>query len=302
MAVELATGTVVVLTPMQLECREMLRHLRGGERVWHAKGTFAQVGRIDEVPWQVAVVVAGEGNLRSAVLAERLASWFRPVALLVVGIAGALKADIDIGDVVVGTRIHGYQGGRQDDAGFHARPQSYPADSVLVDVARAVDLDGAWPPNGTAPAVHFKPIAAGDIVLNSSDTPLRDQITHHYNDACAIETESAGSAAAAHLDGTLRALTIRGISDKADGNKHRSDGGGLQPLAAAHAAAFTVGLLRELDCALVASEDGDLSRPLGASRPATAVQTVDAGPGSTVYAVQKGVQNITTRPAGAPPD
>jgi hypothetical protein len=89
-------------------------------------------------------------------------------------------------------------------------------------------------------------VAAGEIVLNSRDTPLAYQLKQNYNDAAAIEMESAGAAAAAHLSSSVPVLTIRGISDKADDRKSLSDAAGLQPVAAAHAAAFTAGLLKIL--------------------------------------------------------
>lgn len=79
--------------------------------------------------------------------------------------------------------------------------------------------------------VHFKPIAAGEVVLNSAQSELSSQLREHYGDAVAIEMESAGVAQAAHL-GTLQTLTVRGISDKADGRKHQADAGGSQTRAA----------------------------------------------------------------------
>ena len=292
-------GTIVVLTPMQLEYRAMRPHLDDRRREWHSKGTFADIGRIEGVPWPVALVVTGEGNLQTAVVAERLAEWLRPIAMLVVGIAGSLKPDIDFGDVVVSTRVHGYHGGKEDDAGFHARPQALPIPYRLLEVARAVDLDATWTtllPEGAEPAVHFKPIAAGEVVLNSAGTALRRQLGAHYNDAAAIEMESAGAATAALLNDSLPTLTIRGISDKADGDKHLSDEKGWQPLAASHAAAFAVALLQQLPAAVAAAETTETSPRR--TRGDVSVQTISAT-GGTVYAVQNG--QIFTGPPPHPP-
>ena len=96
----------------------------------------------------------------------------------------------------------------------------------------------------TRPAlnVHFKPIASGDVVKDSDSSPLAALLNTSYNDAAVIEMEAAGVAQAAqHADVNL--LVIRGISDRSDGNKASSDGGGGQLWAAQHAAAFAVGMI-----------------------------------------------------------
>jgi hypothetical protein len=105
----------------------------------------------------------------------------------------------------------------------------------------AADLSGA----GTArPRVHFKAIVSGEVVLDSRTSPLSDLIAQYYSDAAAIDMESAGVAEAAHRHGFHRTITVRGISDAADGRKHHSDAAGWQPRAAANAAAFAIGLAR----------------------------------------------------------
>jgi nucleoside phosphorylase len=251
------SGGVVILAPMNLEYKAVRAQLREPRQVWHPAGTAFEVGRVPGVPWQVALVVTGEGTADTAALAERAAAWFRPRALFVVGVAGGLKDDIALGDVVVATWVYGYHGGKDEAEGFQARPRAWRSAHQLEQVARMVDIKGTWKESLAEPArpsVHFKPIAAGDVVLNSRDTPLALQLRRHYNDASAIEMESAGAASAAHLNASLPVLTIRGISDKADGAKRLSDAAGLQPVAASHAAAFTMAILRELADATAAPE------------------------------------------------
>jgi nucleoside phosphorylase len=234
---------------MNLEYKAMRAQLVALQQEWHPEGTSFEVGTVPGAPWRVAMVLTGEGNANAAVLAERAIARFSPRALLVVGIAGALKDDVELGDVVVATWVHGYHGGKDDDAGFRARPRGWGAAHQLEQVARMVDVREEWAdllPWPAKPAVHFKPIAAGEVVLNSRSSALAVQLREHYDDAAAIEMESAGAGAAAHLNASLPVLTIRGISDKADGEKHLSDTAGFQPLAASHAAVFAAAFLREL--------------------------------------------------------
>lgn len=242
---------VVILTALNLEYQAVRQHLTELRRVRHPTGTIFELGRIGDSPIPVAIAVIGEGNSLAAVLAERATSAFAPRALLMVGVAGSLRAEISIGDVLVATRVHAYHGGKETSSGFGVRPRSWDASHLLEQAARHVAISGTWtallPPadSAHAPEVHFKPIAAGEIVLDSRDSPLARLLRASYNDAAAIETEGAGISQAGHL-GAVPTLLIRGISDRADGDKHAADAGGSQLTAASHAAAFALTVAREL--------------------------------------------------------
>lgn len=75
-----------------------------------------------------------------------------------------------------------------------------------------------------------------------ADTALKESLRTRFEDAVAIEMESAGVIQAAHLN-RLDAVTIRGISDAAGTDKGATDEQGWQRRAAANAAAFTAALL-----------------------------------------------------------
>jgi nucleoside phosphorylase len=254
-----------ILTPMPLEFKAVHAHLRDSRRIWHPAGTAAEVGTVPGVPWPVAVILTGEGTGDAGALAERVSAWLEPAMLLVVGIAGALNEDVKFGDVVVATWVFGYHGGKEDDTGFHARPRAWRSHHRLTQAAGILAATGnGWAKTlDSQPSVHLKPVAAGDVVLNSRASSLREQLREHYNDAVAIETESAGVMAAAYLRDRMPVLTVRGISDRADGRKHLSDRAGLQPVAAAHAATFAMAVLRELPADFAAGPDarGDRGQP-----------------------------------------
>lgn len=54
--------------------------------------------------------------------------------------------------------------------------------------------------------MHFKPVAAGETLLSSMDSELRERLTRVFNDAVAVEMESAGLAEAAAIGG-VKTLT-----------------------------------------------------------------------------------------------
>ncbi|GAB3678347.1 5'-methylthioadenosine/S-adenosylhomocysteine nucleosidase [Actinocorallia lasiicapitis] len=232
---------VVVLTALEIEYAAVREGLDGLETVLHPEGTIFETGRVRTGGATVALVQTGEGNTNAAVFAERAKALFQPKAMLFAGVAGGLRDEIELGDIVVGTKIYGYHGGKDTDAGFLSRPQVWDAPHELEQLARHVARTRSWPC-----AIHFKPIAAGEVVLNSRRTPLAEQLRTVYNDAAAVEMEGAGLSRASHLNRKLPVLSIRGISDRADGMKHPDEDARTQPVAARHAAAFALALAEQL--------------------------------------------------------
>lgn len=295
---------MVILTALPLEYHAVRERLADLETKWHPDGTGVEVGRHQgqHATWQVALAELGDGNQAAAALTGRLQSWLQPYAMFFVGVAGGLKDDIELDDVVVATRVHAYHGGKESAEGFKARPHSWEASHRLLQAARFALRPSEW--NGTA---HFKPVAAGEVVLNSAESALAAQLDTHYNDAVAIEMESAGVAEAAHLASALW-LTIRGISDKADGHKHLADAGGSQKSAATKAAEAAFAVLSVLKPAPpgetghertpAASPDGQARSEPIPEKPQSA--PVGSAPVGSVPPAQEPTPTPTSVPVPAP--
>ncbi|MFH9425712.1 NB-ARC domain-containing protein [Streptomyces sp. NPDC017529] len=232
--------TIVILTALSLEYEAVRDHLTGIERLVHpTTGTRAERGVLPGTPWHIALVWIDSGTLNAAILTGLLNAWLKPQALFFVGVAGGLKDDIDIGDVVIATKIYAYDGGKHSEDGFLTRPEAWHAPQRLKSAAFTA-LRGRTD-------VHFEPVAVANIVLVDPASATAALIKRHYEDAAAVEMEGSGVAHAAHLTGDLEALVIRGISDKADPGKAEADEGGSQPRAAANAAMAAIAIIRELD-------------------------------------------------------
>jgi nucleoside phosphorylase len=244
------SGRVVILTALEVEYAAVRTHLRGLRPVFHPSGTIFEVGAVAGSSQRVVLAVTGEGNQNSAVLTERAAALFNPAYLLFVGVAGALHDDLDLGDVIVATRIYAYHGGDESGDGFAARPRAWEAPYHLEQWARQVSRTrrrrGQSPSAAGRPAVRFRPAAAGEVVVAAADTPTKALIRRHYGDAAIVEMEGAGVARAAYLNNALPALVIRGVSDRADPGKLAFDRAGSQAAAAANAAAFAIDLVRHV--------------------------------------------------------
>ncbi|MFF7879523.1 hypothetical protein ACH40F_13415 [Streptomyces sp. NPDC020794] len=263
-----SSGKIVVFTALPLEYRAVQTQVPDRQRIDHEAGTIFERGRIPGTNWEVYLAQVGQGNQGAAILTERAIRMIGPDAVFFTGIAGGMKHDLALGDVVVATRIFAYHGGKQEDT-FKTRPETWPASHRLEQAARFAVLDPHWaqallPAGREAPEVHFKPIAAGEVVVNAQASALQQLLDEHYNGVAAIETEGAGFAGAASMADQVPALVIRGISDRADGSKQHTDNGGFQLIAADNAAALTIAVIKAL------TSPGAVGAELPSSRSDTA--------------------------------
>ncbi|POX62053.1 purine phosphorylase [Streptomyces sp. Ru62] len=245
----MAKDLVVILTALNVEYQAVRRKLAGPQVHRHKRGTLFEVGTVQGTSCRIALGLTNKGNHSAAVIAERAIQEFSPVAVLFVGVAGALWDTARLGDVVMATHVYAYHGATSEDDGTKARPRvwetAHGVSQLGSHLARANDWADDTSGHGRAPQVRFGAIAAGEVVQNSKISAEARWIRQHYNDALAIEMEAAGVAQAGHLNGAPVAI-IRGISDRADGTKSSANDRNWQPRAAANAAAFATRLAVEL--------------------------------------------------------
>ncbi|MFD2474910.1 5'-methylthioadenosine/S-adenosylhomocysteine nucleosidase family protein [Amycolatopsis silviterrae] len=245
-----STPTVVVLTAIPVEHEAMTETMVSLRQETHSAGTIFHAGLLLNSPWRVMLTRTGQGNQQAAVIAERAISHYRPDLVMMVGVAGGLHTDLSLGDVVVAEKVYAVHGGKAVDAGFQARPRVWFPHHGHVQRAELVASENTWqnalPDRPEAKAV-VRPIASGEVVLDSPDSPYARHLKTHYGDAAAVEMEGAGVALAGQLNASVPTVVVRGISDHADGRKEHADRGGGQRRAARNAATFAVALLAELN-------------------------------------------------------
>ena len=191
---------------------------------------------------QTAVVVrSGIGKVNAGICTQILADEFQVEAVINTGIAGSLKAEINIGDIVLSTdtmqhdvdaREFGYPAGqipRMDTLAF-------PADEELRKLAKEVCEEV----NPDIQVFEGR-IASGDQFV--ADQEVKDFIVSEFG-AYAVEMEGAAIAQAAVLN-HIPFLVIRAISDKADGSAH-VDYPAFEKLAIQHSVKLTRRILRNI--------------------------------------------------------
>jgi len=231
-----------ILTPLALEFEAVKCHLPNwkpiGDFPYYAiQGSF----KGQHATFQITLVQTVSKTNPTTLATEKIIQHFQPTLLFLTGIAGGVK-DAKIGDVVVATQAYGYESGKETTDGFVARPNVKPFSTELLQQAKAATrqlLDKKY-------QVFFGPIASGDKVIASTDSPVYQRLKLHYNDTLALEMEAIGFAEATAPYRSIHALNIRSISDLLN-HKSASDAEGTQELAAANAADFVFELLNDLN-------------------------------------------------------
>ena len=161
---------------------------------------------------EVVIVKCGVGKVNAAVCTQILADCYQVEAVINTGVAGSLRAEINIGDIVVSTDALQHD---MDATGFGYEPAEIPlmgkktfeADaslrSLIAETCREVN-----PEIG----VFEGRVVSGDQFI--SDRAVKDRILAQFGGMC-TEMEGAAIAQAAYLN-KIPFVIIRAISDKAD--------------------------------------------------------------------------------------
>ena len=237
----------IILTALPIEYEAVKKHLKNIKEVEHPNGTIYETGEFETNAGTCSVSIAQVeiGNINAAAGTERMLEFFSPQIAIFVGVAGGIK-DVEIGDVVIASRVDTYESGKADDE-FLSRPNTYIPTHRLyhraLAVARKTDWRDRCGDGAIANAVHG-PIAAGEKVISSTKSETIYQIKKHHNDVIAVEMEGSGFLGATRAHTGVEAIVIRGISDLLN-NKEASDKMGSQILASNHASAFAFQVLSE---------------------------------------------------------
>ncbi|MCU0485841.1 MAG: PQQ-binding-like beta-propeller repeat protein [Anaerolineales bacterium] len=229
--VEVAPPSILLVTATDVEAQAVLQTFARvpgqpiarnvfGEKIFYPLGQFGGAEL-----WMVQSEM-GTATPGGALLTIRNAiQHLHPRAVIMVGIAfGTDMQWQTLGDVLVAQRVACYEPGNQAGR-FIPRGDRVTASTTLLDKFHSGKLDWEGAP------VHFGLVLSGEKLINDLD--FRHELLEHEPEAIGGEMEGAGLYAAAQ-DGQVDWLLVKGISDFADGERHRE----YQPRAAANAAAY----------------------------------------------------------------
>ena len=158
---------------------------------------------------EVVVVRSGIGKVNAAMCTQILADIYGVTGVVNTGIAGSLKAEIDIGDIVLSSDALQHD---MDATGFGYEPGQIPrvetlafkADEGLINLAEECC-------SRVNPDIHTF-VGRGDQFI--SDKEKKKWLTDTFGGYC-TEMEGAAIAQACYLN-SIPFLIVRAISDKAD--------------------------------------------------------------------------------------
>ena len=191
---------------------------------------------------QTAVVVrSGNGKVNAGICTQILADEFQVEAVINTGIAGSLKAEINIGDIVLSTdtmqhdvdaREFGYPLGQIP----RMETLTFLADEKLRKVAKEVCEEV----NPDIQVFEGR-VASGDQFVADKET--KEKIIENTQAYC-TEMEGAAIGQAAYLN-KIPYLVIRAISDKADDSAY-VDYPTFEAQAAQHSLKLTLRILKDI--------------------------------------------------------
>ena len=176
----------------------------------NAAGMEFNCGKLKGI--DAVVVRSGIGKVNAALCSQILADRYHVNGIINTGIAGSLKNEINIGDIVLSSDALQHD---MDATGFGYAPGqvprldvlSFPADESLIRLAKECC-------ETVNPDIHVFTgrVVSGDQFI--SDRDKKDWLTRTFDGFC-TEMEGAAIAQAAYLN-NIPYLVIRAISDKAD--------------------------------------------------------------------------------------
>lgn len=185
----------------------------------------------------VVIVRSGIGKVNAAVCTQMLVDLFQVEAVINTGVAGSLKNEINIGDIVISKDALNHD---MDATGFGYAKGEIPrmeksifdSNKTLIKLAKEVNEE-VNPDIST----FVGRVVSGDQFISSHDK--KEELVNDFQGFC-TEMEGAAIAQAAYLN-EIPYLVIRAISDKADNSAHM-DYGEFEAKAIEH----TVKLVTEL--------------------------------------------------------
>lgn len=186
----------------------------------------------------VVIVRSGIGKVNAALCTQILCDLFAVTHIINTGVAGSLKNEINIGDIVVSAdalhhdvdvRVFGYPLGEVPQMGCLAFPADEKLTNLAVECCKEVNTDIS---------VYSGRVVSGDQFI--SDKQVKDNIISNFGGFC-VEMEGASIAHAAYLN-KVPFVIIRAISDKAD-DSAEMDYPTFEKAAAVHSAALVEHML-----------------------------------------------------------
>lgn len=199
--------------------------------------------------YRVIVCQCDVGRPQSTGNATRAIERWQPRYVILVGIAGGVRGEVQLGDVLIADQVVDYEQQKVELAGVQPRDRTYPTSVRLQNVAKNLAqqewlaLSRLPHTTGGTSVVRHGPVATGDSVVAAGGflAPVRSR----WPKLMGVEMEGA-SVALAVLQSPHRPdfMMVRGVSDLADDQKKVEQEAGWRPYARHIAACYALALVK----------------------------------------------------------
>ena len=165
---------------------------------------------------EIVLVKCGIGKVNAAICAQVLISVFKVRAIINIGVAGAVKDDLDVLDIVISTDVQQHD---FDASGFGYKLGEIPRMEKSVFPANQNLIQKAL--EATEEALKGNKVIRGRIISGDifvSSITLKQSLLENF-EACCTEMEGAAIGHTCYVN-NIPFVVIRSISDKADGSAH----------------------------------------------------------------------------------
>ena len=190
---------------------------------------------------EVVIVRSGIGKVNAGICTQILVDDFQVEAVINTGVAGSLKNEINIGDIVLSSDSLQHD---MDATGFGYKPGIIPrlekyvffAEAQLIELAKQVNEQ-------VNPEIRtfVGRVVSGDQFI--SDKQKKDYLVEQFAGYC-TEMEGAAIAQTCYVN-EIPYLVIRAISDKAD-NSATMDYGEFEAKAIEHTVKLLTGMMEQM--------------------------------------------------------
>lgn len=228
-----------IIGAMEEEVTALREKLSDGKLLRKASMDFYS-GTLNGV--EAVVVRSGIGKVNAGICTQILADVYQVDAVINTGIAGSLRAEINIGDIVLSSDALQHD---MDATGFGYEPGVIPrmeSSCFQADPALLRKAEEACREAVPEVQVFTGRVVSGDQFI--SDQAVKERIIRQFGGMC-TEMEGAAIAQAAYLN-HLPFVIIRAISDKAD-DSATVDYPTFERQAIAHSVALVENFVRRLN-------------------------------------------------------
>ncbi len=203
------TPPIVILGALEAEIATISQHMTAVQtRTWHGRVFYE--GLLEGK--RVVVAQSGVGKVFAAMVTQHLLDYYTPQYLLFTGVAGALNAGYEVGDVVV-ARDCVQHDMDATELGFLRGQVPYTDYRFFTPDARLSALALQTP---SAHTLHHGRILTGDHFMTQKEVERFDYLRGELaGDAIEMEGAAVGQVCAVN---EVPFLLVRTISDKADGS------------------------------------------------------------------------------------